>query len=107
MQCVCLYIENEIDNWKAVYIEKCTYGLEEGEMKPSNVTYKGTSLLSYYKSGVDIRRLQSILGHESISTTEIYTHIDDEALREAVKINPLSRVRNESLKSEDSEGPIQ
>ena len=46
-----------------------------------------------YKHGnVDIRSLQSILGHENISTTQIYTHIDDEALRDAVKSNPLSKL---------------
>ena len=44
-----------------------------------------------YKYGkVDIRALQHILGHESVSTTQIYTHIDDEILRDAVKSNPLS-----------------
>ncbi|MDU3020538.1 MAG: recombinase XerC, partial [Clostridium perfringens] len=31
-----------------------------------------------------------ILGHESISTTEIYTHVDDETLRNVIKSNPLS-----------------
>ena len=42
-----------------------------------------------YKHGnVDIRALQAILGHESIATTEIYTHLDDEQLREAVNSNP-------------------
>jgi len=44
-----------------------------------------------YKYGdVDIRTLQGILGHESVSTTQIYTHVDDEQLREAVKSNPLN-----------------
>lgn len=44
-----------------------------------------------YKYGhVDIRALQQILGHESVSTTQIYTHIDDDKLREAIKSNPLS-----------------
>lgn len=44
-----------------------------------------------YKYGdVDIRSLQQILGHESVSTTQIYTHVDDEKLREAVKSNPLN-----------------
>ena len=50
-----------------------------------------TAATLMYKYGkVDIRALQQILGHENISTTQIYTHIDSEGLREAVKSNPLS-----------------
>ncbi len=48
--------------------------------------------LMYKHGNVDIRSLQGILGHESISTTQIYTHIDDETLREAVKSNPLADI---------------
>lgn len=46
--------------------------------------------LMYKYGNVDIRALQQILGHENVSTTQIYTHIDDERLRKAVKSNPLS-----------------
>lgn len=46
--------------------------------------------LMYKHGNVDIRALQEILGHESVSTTQIYTHIDNERLRDAVKSNPLS-----------------
>jgi len=46
--------------------------------------------LMYQHGNVDIRALQSILGHEQLSTTEIYTHVDEKRLQEAVEANPLS-----------------
>lgn len=48
--------------------------------------------LMYKYGNVDIRALQAILGHENVSTTQIYTHIDDERLREAVRSNPLANL---------------
>jgi site-specific recombinase XerD len=52
--------------------------------------------LMYKYGNVDIRALQHILGHENISTTQIYTHIDDDRLRNAVRSNPLSDEGNEN-----------
>ena len=47
-----------------------------------------------YKHGdVDIRSLQSILGHENISNTQIYTHVDKEIIREAANSNPLANIK--------------
>lgn len=46
--------------------------------------------LMYQYGNVDIRALQVLLGHESISTTEIYTHVDNEQVRNAVERNPLA-----------------
>ncbi len=46
--------------------------------------------LMYRYGKVDIRALQELLGHESISTTEIYTHLDKQQLQDAVDSNPLS-----------------
>ena len=44
------------------------------------------------QNGVDVRAVQEVLGHDHLNTTEIYTHIDNEALRVAAKANPLSKV---------------
>ncbi|HHU05648.1 MAG TPA: tyrosine recombinase XerC [Clostridiales bacterium] len=47
------------------------------------------------KSGVDIRTLQEVLGHEHLNTTEIYTHIDNTELRIAASANPLGSFKAE------------
>lgn len=61
------------------------------KLSPHKLRHTAATLM--YKHGnVDIRALQSILGHESVSTTQIYTHIDDDRLREAVNSNPLSQI---------------
>lgn len=69
------------------YIKKAN--LDSDKYTPHKLRHTAATLM--YKYGdVDIRSLQQILGHESVSTTQIYTHVDDEKLREAVKSNPLN-----------------
>lgn len=66
-------------------------GFTDEKYTPHKLRHTAATLM--YKYGnVDIRSLQSILGHENISTTQIYTHVDDDALRDAVKSNPLSKL---------------
>ncbi len=43
-----------------------------------------TCATRWLESGLDIRYVQKLLGHHSISTTEIYTHVSDQGLREAL-----------------------
>jgi site-specific recombinase XerD len=62
----------------------------DGERYSTHKLRHTAATLMYKHGHVDIRALQAILGHESISTTEIYTHIDDEQLRAAVSRNPLN-----------------
>lgn len=49
--------------------------------------------LMYKYGNVDIRALKDVLGHESVSTTQIYTHLDNEDLKKAVNKNPLSNIK--------------
>jgi integrase/recombinase XerC len=46
--------------------------------------------LMYQHGGVDTLVLKDILGHKSIATTEIYTHLSDENIKKAMESNPLS-----------------
>jgi site-specific recombinase XerD len=47
--------------------------------------------LMYQQGDVDVLLIKEILGHENLSTTEIYTHIVDSQLKEAVASNPLNK----------------
>ncbi|ELC8442961.1 tyrosine recombinase XerC [Clostridium perfringens] len=67
-------------------------GFKDQKYTPHKLRHTAATLM--YKYGnVDIRSLQNILGHENISTTQIYTHVDDETLRKAVNTNPLANIK--------------
>lgn len=53
-----------------------------------------TAATLMYQSGrVDIRVLKDILGHEQLNTTQIYTHVVDRNIEDAVNNNPLADIR--------------
>ncbi len=65
-------------------------GLDTTKYSTHKLRHTAATLM--YKYGeVDIRALQELLGHQSISTTEIYTHVDNDQVRTAVESNPLSQ----------------
>jgi len=53
--------------------------------------------LMYQYGDADVLTLKELLGHVSVSTTEIYTHLNNENVRNAVESNPLANV-NKSKK---------
>lgn len=67
-------------------------GIDSNKYSVHKLRHTAATLM--YKYGqVDIRALQELLGHESISTTEIYTHVDSEQIRSAVENNPLANIK--------------
>lgn len=64
-------------------------GLDTKKYSTHKLRHTAATLMYQY-GNVDIRALQELLGHESISTTEIYTHVANEQVRNAVEVNPLS-----------------
>jgi Site-specific recombinase XerD len=65
-------------------------GLDTSKYSTHKLRHTAATLLYKY-SNVDIRTIQKILGHENIGTTQIYTHVDDDQVRKAIKSNPLNR----------------
>lgn len=69
-------------------------GLDPHKYTTHKLRHTAATLM--HESGVDIRVLQEILGHKQLSTTEIYTHVSNERMRDAVKNNPLSAIKAET-----------
>lgn len=66
-------------------------GLEYRNFSVHKLRHTAATLM--YQSGqVDIRVLKDILGHEQLNTTQIYTHISNTQMEEAMSANPLSDI---------------
>lgn len=74
-------------------VEEC---LEKAGLANTGITthkLRHTAATLMYQNGVDTLVLKDVLGHESISTTEIYTHLNNNNIHDAIEANPLSSVK--------------
>ena len=74
-----------------IYDELRQAGLDTNKYSVHKLRHTAATLMYQYGQ-VDIRALQELLGHESISTTEIYTHVSNDQVRDAVERNPLANL---------------
>ncbi len=63
-------------------------GLDSSRYSAHKLRHTAATLMLH--GGVDVRTLQELLGHENLNTTQIYTHVENESLRKAALMSPLS-----------------
>ena len=87
--------EQRISNKTVQWMVHKYFGLAGlGYKKYSVHKLRHTAATLMYRSGeVDIRILKEVLGHEQLNTTQIYTHVVNRNLKEAVDSNPLSDLK--------------
>lgn len=73
------------------YLEKAGLG---GQGFSTHKLRHTAATLMYQHGKVDIRVLKDILGHSNLGTTQIYTHVSDSQIKNAIDSNPLSNVQN-------------
>lgn len=71
------------------YLQKA--GLDTTKYSVHKLRHTAATLM--YQNGVDVRVLQEILGHTSLATTQIYTHLSNDRLQDAANMNPLSKYK--------------
>lgn len=61
-----------------------------------------TAATLMYQNGVDIRVLQQLLGHSNLGTTQIYTHLADKQVEDALNRNPLNTKKIKKKKTDEA-----
>ena len=64
-------------------------GLESKHYSVHKLRHTAATLM-YQTGNVDVRVLKDILGHEQLNTTQIYTHVSNKNMQDAMENNPLS-----------------
>lgn len=84
-------ISNKTVQWMVYkYLDRAGLGMKGLSVHKLRHT---AATLMFQSGKVDIRVLKDILGHEQLNTTQIYTHVIDKNIEDAVAQNPLSEIK--------------
>ncbi len=72
------------------HLKKC--GLSDKKYSVHKLRHTAATLMYRY-GNTDIRVIQEILGHENLGTTQIYTHVDSEQIKDAIDSNPVAAIK--------------
>jgi len=67
-------------------------GLEYKHYSTHKLRHTAATLM-YQTGKVDVRVLKEILGHEQLNTTQIYTHVSNKGMEDAINNNPLANIK--------------
>lgn len=76
-------------------------GLDSTQFSAHKLRHTAATMM--LQSGVDVRTVQEVLGHENLNTTQIYTHIESTELRIAAEANPLAQLVKSDPDKEESQ----
>ncbi len=79
-------------------VEECLKKSGLGNLGLSVHKLRHTAATLMYQNGVDVRVLKDVLGHENLNTTQIYTHVSNAQMENAMNKNPLAKVEPKDKK---------
>ena len=77
------------------YLDKA--GLSYKHFSTHKLRHTAATLM-YQEGGVDVLTLKEILGHSELNTTQIYTHVSDSRIEEAMSNHPLADITKDDVK---------
>ncbi len=87
-------ISNKTVQW-LVYKYLSLAGLDYKHYSTHKLRHTAATLM-YQTGKVDVRVLKEILGHEQLNTTQIYTHVSNKGMQDAVNNNPLANIKSKN-----------
>ena len=91
-------ISNKTVQW-LVYKYLSLAGLDYKHYSTHKLRHTAATLM-YQTGKVDVRVLKEILGHEQLNTTQIYTHVSNKGMEDAINNNPLANVKSSQEESD-------